>query len=782
MVDVNRGAAGYHLEAMPDGQQVLVNDRTGNVAITDPYSGQITGEMPKAQAVAQHQPGAAGGGGSVITPKTVIPPAPAGAAPPPAAGGGAIIPPAPTGGAGPRAITPRAAAQTSGNVVPRGAPAQPDPNQIPGPPGSDVYDWWTVNRALQASGLNGWQIAGDSHRPANTAEVKQVKNPAYVSEDITPDQEPFLLQANQNPTYKIGLWNPATDQRLTVTLGQQKNPDGSYQWSVLGTENQAKIDKAQPGYSSPQQMGPFADGHVELWGTNTATGAFEKMPNTPEGLGKKPGWNDIKQIDDGQGHLIWVGTDPDGRPMQPVPGAPQPVATARYVPGSVKQVTKKGKLVYVGQNAQTQGWEDIPELGSEVVAPKTTTVGHNVYTVDANGQLVLATAIAQPKENDEQWIDAGGGYAKKQVFHNGDWHDDPTAEQKAVRPDIVRAAGALKPKGEKYWIPLPGSPDKLVQVTADGNGGYTYELGPNGEPPAVKQVPGIKEPTEVTGGGTNEFYPQRRDPVTGNLLPPERNPNWSPTNVGDRVRQLQNSATQKQQELHAQVVGGTLSEDQADQQFNDWWKTTIEPAKQEIQLAQQWKVQEQQRLQEEQQRSNLATAQSAGSEAVRAVAGEHRVGPGFGNLMGNLVSAGAAGKFPTAPSQQDMQNAFVTPMPNYNDIYEQATARALAHISPTAAQLATGSPTPSLLPQLQNVDVTAGLNPTSYRFGGGPPAPQPAAAQPAIAQPAIAQPPAPIPMIAQPNAVAGQNYGAATAYPSGILPWNYMAGPYQPAF
>ncbi len=36
--------AGYHLVRLADGSYALVNDATGNVAITDPYTGAITGE------------------------------------------------------------------------------------------------------------------------------------------------------------------------------------------------------------------------------------------------------------------------------------------------------------------------------------------------------------------------------------------------------------------------------------------------------------------------------------------------------------------------------------------------------------------------------------------------------------------------------------------------------------------------------------------------------------------------------------------------------------------
>jgi hypothetical protein len=38
---------GYHLEQLPDGSWVLVNDATGDVVLTDPFSPTVPGERPE---------------------------------------------------------------------------------------------------------------------------------------------------------------------------------------------------------------------------------------------------------------------------------------------------------------------------------------------------------------------------------------------------------------------------------------------------------------------------------------------------------------------------------------------------------------------------------------------------------------------------------------------------------------------------------------------------------------------------------------------------------------
>jgi len=38
---------GYHLEQLPDGQWVLVNDATGQVVVTDPFTPTVPGQAPE---------------------------------------------------------------------------------------------------------------------------------------------------------------------------------------------------------------------------------------------------------------------------------------------------------------------------------------------------------------------------------------------------------------------------------------------------------------------------------------------------------------------------------------------------------------------------------------------------------------------------------------------------------------------------------------------------------------------------------------------------------------
>jgi hypothetical protein len=664
--------------------------------------------------------------------------------------------------------------------------------QPPPTPGSDLYDWQTVNTALRAAGLDGWQIAGGSHQPVNQG--KWIKNPDLLGVPAADEGKPQFIWQDDPNNYVIGVVNPQTNQMLKLTMGRQGDAASGYSYTITDRSPQGTIDTKQGGYTGIQRE-QFNDGHEELWGTNSATGAFEKMPNQPQGLGTTPkGWNDIKQVDDGSGHLIWVGTDPSGKPMQPVPGAPPPINTAKYVPGSVKQINRGGKLVYVGTNAQTQAIEDIPEYGTENAPSQTTTVGGAIYKPNPNagqpGQpdLIRVTGVASPNEGDTQWTDAGGGFAKQQVFSNGAWHDDPGVDQKAVNPNTQRAEGAIKPKGEKYWLPHPSAPDKLIEVTADGNGGFTYETGPNGEPPRVMTVPGIAQPTTVTGAGTDEFLPSRRDP-NGNLLPPEKNPNWSPSNVGDRVRQLQQTAQQKQQDLHAQVVSGAITEADADKQFNTWWDSSIEPAKAEIAQAQQQKQTELEQKASEQQRLNLATAQQSGQNAVEAYKAQlpNMVGPGFGKAFGQLADAWTTGKPATGI---DWSSALTYQMPDLNQLAQQVTNQALAHLSPTAAQNMNDThgtqASPALGQQQQPYDYTQSLQRSTYQPGATTTiAPDGTVTinHQAPAQAAAAAP-APTAQIQQHPFYAGlqQGYGAAPQQDFRGLAQGAVMPPYQPSF
>ena len=92
---------------------------------------------------------------------------------------------------------------------------------------------------------------------------------------MDPDAPPYILQ--EGTEYVIGVVNPATGQMLKLTMGRQTDPSGNYGFTILDRQDQGKLDTANPGHKDLERL-PFQDGHQEIWGVNTQTGAFEKVP------------------------------------------------------------------------------------------------------------------------------------------------------------------------------------------------------------------------------------------------------------------------------------------------------------------------------------------------------------------------------------------------------------------------------------------------------------------------------------------------------------------------
>lgn len=230
------------------------------------------------------------------------------------------------------------------------------------------------------------------------------------------------------------------------------------------------------------------------------------------------------------------------------------------------------------------------------------------------------------------------------------------------------------------------------------------------------------------------LYIYQRDPNTGQMSP-QINENFIPKTQADvaaRVGQLQQEATAKRDQLQSQI-SPTYTAQQAAADFDKWWTSTVEPQKTTLAAAQTQVGQEQQRLQEEQARANYATAQTAGQTAVDAQKAmlPYAVGPGFGGAVNQLL-----GQWKNPSNNQpdiDYSKAFTFKAPDFNQISQQATAQALAHISPTAAAIA-GTGAPQLPQQAQGMDISQMLQASAYRPMGG------------VAQPTAPQQPAPQPL------------------------------------
>jgi len=659
------------------------------------------------------------------TPPAGVTPSP-GATPP----SGGPPPPPPNTGAPPAApaTTPATPAPIPNETPPYG-PAPPNTFSPPVPATQDVYDWHRVNEALASAGLNGWQISGNNHIPVNQG--KWVKNPLYdVYKDASPreladaglTEMPAEFTYQEGTDYVIGVHNPTTNQMLKLTLSRSgRDPQtNGYSYSVTGRQDQGALEQTNPGHKDIQKL-TFQDGRTELWATNTQTGAFERLPNQPAGLGTldaaTKGWNDVRQVEQPDGSMVWVGTPPLGavdaagvplgnNPFTPVPNAPVLKGSSKHE--NVRQVTKNGRQVYVGYNKQTGAWEDIPEFGSEVVAPTRTTSpsGNVIYQPDANGNLVPVPGIAQPVEGvSTRWVDAGGGYAKQQTFRNGDWSDDVDVARKLVDPAVTRAAGAIRPKGERYETPMTiNGTTRLVTVEADGNGGYTIPKDTTSRP-----FPGAPLEKPVTPTVGEQEFISRYNPETGQQEN-VKNPNWSPEATGDRVRQLRELAAAKQQELSTRIGKNGYTAEQAQREFDTYWDTQIEPRRQQLQFDQEQERRKAERDEQTARQTALTTAQTTGQNAVANYQAmqKNMVGPGFAQASREMQGAIAEGRTPTINPE-----AYQYQGPNLNELAQYHTARALQHISPTAAGLLGGQPT---LPQaVQGMDMSSLLNRTAFR-------------------------------------------------------------------
>jgi len=770
MVDVTL-PPGYSYKTLPDGTRILVNDRTGQV-----IGGQAAG-YPAAPPATNAAPATAAAA-PAATPG-------AGGMPMPGLPGGTYTPgpPAQPSGGGPSGVTPRAAGQLSGNVQPRTAPvtAATSPAGMQRPaPGAAGYDLWAMNDMLRDNGYNGWTVTGVTP----IQEVDSKANPLY--DPTNPDPAVAATIDTPKNSYVINIRNPTSNEIKTLKFAkvwEDPSKPGVYTASDPGTGqgwgfqlndiiDQQKADPNKLGHSGMMQIGGT------LWGTNNATGTFEPVPGAPQ-LPK--GWTNITTGKDAQGNTVWYGVDPaDGKPKQ-IDSMPV-IPKDKEAWGDPRQIDQPdGSKVWYGVDPADKVLKPMPGMpttAAKPTGPGSITQQGTVYVQKADGSYEPAKGVPDPNPpaGATQFILGPDGFIYRQVSRGGgqgfdpDTTFDPVPYTDAAKQSRAQGA-ALHKAGEPGTKVIGGY---VYHVTYRGGDDSNYDVDTSIPATPMAGTPAA-QPTMVATGTDVPNLVQR---MPGGELQNVPNPNYQPTDPAQRVAQLSSQANSKLAELQGKIGSGGYTVDQAQRDFDSWWSTNVEPAKVQIQQAQQ-------KQQQDLARQNLQVAQNAGTEVTRAIAGETRVGPGYGDFMNTALRGIQSGNMANAPSAEQFNKAFVTPMPDYNKIYEQATAQALAHISPTAAQLATGQPNPTGLATAQGMDITGALSPTNYRFQApapqlqpmpqptGQPAPQP---QP---MPYSGQTPPPLmPM----NAVPGQNYGAATAYTGGISPWNYTPGPYQPSF
>ena len=372
---------------------------------------------------------------------------------------------------------------------------------------------------------------------------------------------------------------------------------------------------------------------------------------------------------------------------------------------------------------------DVPQ-GAQSARPELTTIpGLGTYSWDGT----TATKLFDAKPDKPQIIPTQGG---------GVYTWDGTSFQQIGGAREGQTRTSLDPKNPNHTITETFSGGSWVPTSVTGankpgdtresiEGGYnvTQTYGDDGWRTTTVHDRATPSPqTAVSSPATAQFITTMDD--KGNLTT-KPNPNYQPTTMAGIAGQTA-SLQQQAQAQHDQINGnlqngmygsGPDAQTKANAAWSAWWAQNIEPQKAALAQAQQQAQFDQQKQQQDLARANYAQAQSAGQNAVSNFTATlpYRVGPGYNQAFNQVLNATATGKM---PGNIDMSQ-LTYKMPDLGQMAQNATAQALAHISPTAAQMANGQPTPSMFGNPP--DINAQLNQTSYSpfgaspVGGGPP-------------------------------------------------------------
>jgi hypothetical protein len=643
-------------------------------------------------------------------------------------------------------------------------PAEPGGPKV----GSAAWDQQRITDMLAANGYKDWQIT--SATPAVSQKVDSLGEPI---EGVAPSYIVNIRNPQTNAIKRITMnrvWDGG-DGTLTTTDPGDKTAGYGYQLNQI--DDQQAADPNKVGHSNLTVIG------TEMWGTNNSTGAFEKVPGAPAIPKDVKGWSGLQQVDDGQGNLIWVGIDPkDGQPRQ-APNMPVTPKEATGYGNPYQVETPEGNLVWYGIDPKTKRPVPIPNMPVIKKPPKgpgSITQGNVTYVLGEDGQYHPAPGVPNPNQpagTPRVKLGSDGFLYQEISKGDGTWDIDPTFEPVAYT-DAAKASktqvGALHKPGEPGIKVIGG---KSFPVIYRGGGDDNYDVVPPEQGGRATPYPGAAEPTAITTSTESPYIAQRLPDGSVEWVP---NKNYAPTDAAAQMRNLSAQASAKFQEIQAKIGPGYTPE-QASSDMDTWWNANIEPAKQQLAQQQkkdalelQLKVTAEQRAQAEQQRANYATAQEAGKGAVEAYKATlpYRVGPGFAGALNNIQQAFAAGK---APGNFDIGSAVTFEMPDLNQLAQTATAQALQHLSPTAAQVAGGG-LPSIAQLAPQLDPNALLNRSQYQFQPGAPTPA-VAAQPALQQQAALQ--------TNPYPAAVSPAGFKTGWPgsdprlSGVFnPYEYM--------
>lgn len=344
--------------------------------------------------------------------------------------------------------------------------------------------------------------------------------------------------------------------------------------------------------------------------------------------------------------------------------------------------------------------------------------------------------IAHPENATGQvtdWVPVGATYL-------GDSEDTPTAtnyinkqalefnRQRAVTQDQQQnASEAGNQANQTGYVMVPGPDGSPIQ-----------KLDPNGQP-----IPTL---------GREQFNRQTAAQEVATGVQKEQNDITRERNAAQAIYEQKTlDATKERDRINGLVALGTLDANKAKEKFDEWMQLNVTiPFKQmEEARARATEARQAQQL-EDQRRQNAATfeqernktALGVGNEAIKASVATlpYMAGPNWGSQFGNALSAVAKGR----PQDIHFDSSGLNfQSPDFQKIAEDATARALAHLSPYAQAIAQagdrpgGAYTQTDYSQVPNIPSVQGA-PTSQPLGGYSPggsAPMPSAPDPNAGMP-----------------------------------------------
>jgi len=696
-------------------------------------------------------------------------------------------PQSPGGANRPVPYDPTAPAYTPGNPGANITVGTPSPG--PGQPGyypavgTSTYDVYRIHELMVDAGYgNGdWEMVG---QPVQV--IGEKANPLYDPANPDPSVLPTIQTASND--WIVNIRNAKTNEIKQIKMSKQwptasggvtqadPGDNSQYRYSPTTISDLQKQDPNKVGHSNLMTIGST------IYGTNNATGAFEAVPGAPT---VPKGWTEIKQITDKNGDLVWYGNDPADQQYKQMPGMPTIPAAAQGW-GDPRQIDNgQGQMVWYGIDPVDKQLKPMPNMPTvaKQTGPGSITQAGTVYVLKPDGTYGPAPGVPDPNPpvgTTRNTLD-NNGYIVQEVYRGGgQWQFDPTFKT-VPYTDAAKAAAAKLAGTTTHQAGETGdkllSDGKVYRVTYKGGGDDNYEV--DTSVPA-RPMAGTVTPSTIATSTDQPNIVQRMPDGTVQTVP---NPNYQPTDPAQRVQQLSSQATAKLQELQAKI-SQTYTPEQAQSDFDQWWSSNIDPAKQQLaqdqqqkQLDYQLKVAAEQRAGAQTQGTNYSTALQAGRDAVDAAkaATANMVGPNFGNLVGQMVQGWQHPGGP-GPSSADIASAVTYQTPNYQQISQNAVAQALAHISPTAAAIAGGPGSTPQFAQYSGLDYNQLLNRNApqYQFHANPIAVNTGAAVAAGGGQTL--PAAPYTQPGTPPWLGNVNYGAVG------FPAPYVAAPYQPGY